>query len=120
MHTCDSLAVEPAYREYEVHLPEGAVVSIAFALGDMGGDSEIARRARRSGALAYGTAVVLDGSDAPFHAMPRYPMVWTYDPTEVRIQVTSDDREPSAELRRIFIRQVRAFVTETTDDASAG
>jgi hypothetical protein len=118
MKTFDSLAAEPAYREYDVHLPEGAVVSIAFALGDMAGDSEIARRARRSGALAYGTAVVLNGADSPRYPMPRYPIVWTYDPTQVCIQVTSDDREPSAELRRLFVRQVRTFVNDTTDEAS--
>lgn len=119
MKTYDSLAEEPAYREYEVHLPEGGVVSVAFALGDMEANSEIARRARRSGALAYGTAVVLDGADKPLYRMPRYPMVWTYDPMQVCIQVTSDDREPSAELRKLFVRQVRAFVDETMADASA-
>jgi hypothetical protein len=114
MKTYDSLAEEPAYREYEVRLPEGGVVSIAFALGDMEGDSEIARRARRSGALAYGTAVVLDGTDTPRYPMPRYPIVWTYDPTQVRIQVTSDDRQPSPELHKIFVHQVRTFVNDTT------
>ncbi|CAN5563468.1 hypothetical protein BH10PSE6_BH10PSE6_53310 [soil metagenome] len=118
MKTSDSLAEDSAYREYEVHLPEGAVVRVAFALGDMEGDSEIAHRARRSGALAYGTAVVLDGLDMPRHPMPRYPMVWTYDPTQVRIQVNSDDREPTPEVRKIFARQVRTFVNETTDNPS--
>ncbi len=118
MKICDSTAEEPAYREYEVHLSGGDVVSVAFALGDMEGDSEMAHRARRSGALAYGTAVVLDGFDLPRHPMPRYPMVWTYDPTEVRIQVNSEDREPTPEMRKIFARQVRTFVNETMDNPS--
>lgn len=120
MKICESRAEEPAYREYEVHLPEGDVVSVAFALGDMEGDSEMASRARRSGALAYGTAVVLDGLDMPRHPMPRYPMVWTCDPTEVRIEVNSEDREPTPEVRKIFARQIRTFVNETTDNPSPG
>lgn len=120
MKICDSPAPEPAYLEYDVHLPEGDIVSVAFALGDMEGDSEMAQWARRSGALAYGTAVVLDGLDMPRHPMPRYPMAWTCDPTLVRIQVNAEDREPPPEVRKIFARQVRTFVNETTDDRSTG
>lgn len=118
MKLCHSPAEEPAYREYQVQLSEGDVVSVAFALGDMEGDSEMAHRARRSGALAYGTAVVLDGLDMPRHPMPRYPMAWTYDPTEVRIHVNGEDREPTPEVRKILARQIRTFVNETTESPS--
>jgi hypothetical protein len=114
-----SVAENSVYREYDLRLPEGTVVSIAFALGDMEGDSEMAHRARSSGALAYGTAVVLEGADTPSHSVPRYPMVWTYDPTQVRIQVTGEDREPNEELRRLLARQIRTFVNEAAKPPSA-
>jgi hypothetical protein len=97
-----------AYREYDAELSDGAIVSLAFTLGDSNADTGTARFAREHNALAFGLIFVRDLPGAPSG-----PIVWLVDGTHLSL-ATESDRPISEELRDLIELYLERYFIEIT------
>src|SRR5260370_36341510 len=98
--------------EYDYHLPDGTHAAFVVTLRNLTGDSDAAKVARETGALAHGLISVVGVPRAPTH-----PIVWMLTKNELLTNVAQADPDIGDDLHGVLVRVLRPFFKDVRDVA---
>lgn len=96
-----------AYREFELHLPGGQTLNVAFTLGQEDIRSTACDFARAVGAIAYGLVSVME---VPGESV--LPLIWFCNGAEIAIAPADQGKIPTKEIRVIVAKLIYLFFAD--------